>query len=548
MGGSARSLIRAREAFERRDWDSARAGFEEAQSQAALEADDLYALGDCAWWLGDVDEALAAYEGAYRLYLQGKEPRRAATSALGLAVSLFLRGDVEFGSGWMSRAQRLLQGEPEGPEHGLLLFLELESALADGDLDTVLDKARTARVLGDRHADANLSAVGILFEGRARVRRGEVAEGLGLLDEAMVAVLSDDLMPEFAGNIYCHLMDVFHELADIRRASEWVDATTKWLETMPGGALFGGICRVHRSQVLQAKGAWDKAEREAALVCEDLETIHVIAVAEGHYQIGEIRRLRGDLSGAGEAYKKAHERGRDPQPGQALLHLAEGRIEAASASIRSALAAQPNDALARFGLRAAQVEIALAAGAIDEAEQACAELEATEATYKTSGFKAAATRARGAVLLTVASAESALPVLRSACRQWRELGAPYEAACVCLLLARAYDAMGDADASRREREAAADEFERLGAAVALRGQGGLGAKGSLPEGLTPRQVEILALVAEGKSNREIAAELVISQKTVARHLENVFAKLGIASRSAAAAYAVDRRLARGPRG
>jgi DNA-binding CsgD family transcriptional regulator len=199
-------------------------------------------------------------------------------------------------------------------------------------------------------------------------------------------------------------------------------------------------------------------------------------------------------------------------------------------------------------LRAAQVEIALAAGAIDEAEAACSELEATESTYKTSGFKAEATRARGAVLLAVASAEAALPTLRSACRQWRELGAPYEAACACLLLARAYDAMGDVDASHREREAAADEFERLGAAAPLPGQGRLAAQGRLPGGLTPRQAEILALVAEGKSNREIAAELVISQKTVARHLENIFAKLGVGSRSAAAAYAVDRRLARGPRG
>ena len=548
MDDTTKFLRGAREALERHDWLAARDGFNAARQRAELCADDLNALGDAAWWVGDPGEALSAYEGAYRLFLQGEQPRQAAISAMGLAVSLFLKGDVELGSGWMNRAQRLLRDEPEGPEHGYVMYLDLESALGGGDFDVVIAKARNVREMGRRHGDANLSAMGILFEGRALVRLGQMNEGLALLDETMVAVLSDDLMPEWAGNIYCHLMAAFYELADIRRAGEWVNATARWLKTLPPAVLFTGICRIHRSQVLQTKGAWEQAEREALLVCAELNQLHVVGAAEGHYQIGEVRRLRGDLAGAEEAYQRAHERGRDPQPGLALLRLAEGRIEAASASIRTALAAQPDDPLARFRLRAAQVEIALAAGDGPGAERACEELEATASSYGTSGLRAVAVHARGALLLAGRSPEEALPTLRAACGRWRDLDAPYEAARVCLLLAEAYGALGDGDAAMRELEAAATVFERVGATLDLKRMADLRARPILPDGLTARQAEILALVAAGKSNRVIAEELVISQKTVARHLSNIFTKLGLPSRTAAAAYAFEHQLGPGARG
>src|ERR671918_2179882 len=343
-------LRAARAAFERHDWLAAREAFTAAREQDDLSADDLNALGDAEWWIGDVDEALSAYEGAYRLYLQGEMPRQAAISAMGLAVSLFLRGDVELGSGWMNRAQRLLRDEPEGPEHGYLFYLDLEGALAEGDFEGVVSKAQEVGELGRRHGEANLTAAGILFEGRALVRQGQMNEGMALLDEAMVAVLSDDLIPDWAGNIYCHLMAAFHELADIRRAAEWVQATQRWLDTLPAAVLFTGICRVHRSQVLQVTGAWEQAEREALRVCEDLAGIHVLGAAEGHYQVGEIQRLRGDLSGAEASYQKAHEFGRDPQPGLALLRMAQGQPNAASASIEAVLVAQTDNRLARAPL------------------------------------------------------------------------------------------------------------------------------------------------------------------------------------------------------
>jgi tetratricopeptide (TPR) repeat protein len=256
MGEADVVLKAARKAFDRRDWPLALESFRVARSESELTAEDLSALGDSAWWCGNVAEAMSAYEGAYRLYLHGDQPKQAAVHALGLAFSLLLRGDVEIGSGWINRAQRLLREEPESAEHGYLLYLDAEIAFAQGDLDKIMDQARELAGMGARFGDPNLAAGGVMFEGRALVRRGRMDEGMRCLDEAMVAVLSDDLAPEWAGNIYCHLMDVFHELGDVRRAAEWVEATSRWLERLPPAVLFTGICRVHRSQVLQLTGAW----------------------------------------------------------------------------------------------------------------------------------------------------------------------------------------------------------------------------------------------------------------------------------------------------
>jgi DNA-binding NarL/FixJ family response regulator len=538
----------ARDAYRRRDWTGARERFTAARAAGELAAGDLEALGDAAWWLGELAEASAAMEEAYRRHLDEGRPRRAAMAAIEVAVNHFLRGDGVVGSGWVGRAQRLLRDEPESVEHGYLLYLELEGALDAGDAAAVAVNAQRVRDIGRHHADPNLVAAGDLFEGRMLVRQGRMAEGMALLDEAMLAVLSGELRPEWAGNMYCHLMAAFHELADVRRSAEWTEATARWLADLPAAVLFTGICRVHRSQVLQRRGAWTQAEREAALVCQDLADLYVAGAAEGHYQVGEIRRLRGDLAGAEAAYRDAHRLGRDPQPGLALLRLAQGRAEAAAASVRVALTAVGHDRLARARLCAAQVEIALTTSDVETARRAGDELEQTASTYGSSGLEAAALQARGAVLLAEPRPEAALPALRAACRRWQELDAPYDAARVRLLLARAYQALGDTDAALLELDAAEAVFHRLGAVLdaglipALRG------RPVLPDGLTQREAEVLALVAAGRTNREIAATLVLSQKTVARHLSNIFAKIGVASRTQAAAYAYEHGLATRARG
>jgi tetratricopeptide (TPR) repeat protein len=437
--------------------------------------DDLEAQADAAWWQGDAEESSALLERAYRRHLDEDAAGPAAMAAIEIAVNAFLRGDGVVGSGWLGRAQRLLRDQPEQVEHGYLLYLELEGALGGDDQAAVVATAGRVRDIGRRHGDPNLVTAGDLFEGRALVKQGRVAEGMALLDGAMLAVLSGELRPEYAGNVYCHLMAAFHELADVRRASEWTEATSRWLAGLPAAVLFTGICRVHRSQVMARRGAWAQAEREAALACLELSDLHVAGAAEGHYQLGELRRLRGDLAGAEAAYRRAHELGRDPQPGLALLRLAQGRTATAAASIRAALAAASPDRLARAQLCAAQVEIGLAAGDAATATAAGEELARTASTYGSSGLEAAALQARGALLLAKGRAEAALPTLRAACRRWRELDAPYDAARVRLPLAEAYRALDDGDAAARELDAAAAVFEGLGAApdaarvAALRG-------------------------------------------------------------------------------
>jgi DNA-binding CsgD family transcriptional regulator len=383
--------------------------------------------------------------------------------------------------------------------------------------------------------------LGTLGQGRALVKQARTDEGLPLLDEAMLAVLAEDLSPEWAGNIYCHLMSACHELGDVRRAVAWTQATTSWLETLPAAVLFTGICRVHRSQVFQATGGWDAAELEAAKVCEDLEHIHVASAAEAHYQVGELRRLRGDLAGAETAYEEARARGRDPHPGLALLQLAQGKVEVAVAAITTAVASV-EEPLARIRLRAAQVEIALAAGRPELAEGACAEVADLAGRYRSDGFVALQRTTQAACLLARGEAEAALPSLRSACRSWRGLGMPYEAARTRVLAARACEALGDLDGARRELDAAAAAFDRLGAVGDAATVASLRGRAGSPDGLTPRELDVLAEVASGSTNRDIARRLYISEKTVARHLSNIFAKLGCSSRTAAAAYAYEHGL------
>jgi len=467
-------LAAARAAFAARHWTEAHDSFLAARREAPLDADDLSALATASWWLGLMDESLAVGEKAYERYLEASDHRRAAMRAFHIAYAYFLRGNAEVGGGWVSRAQRLLADEPDCPEQGYLLYFAVETSL-DGGEETMA-KARQVQDFGRRHADRNLVAAGIVAEGRVLIKLGRAQEGLALLDEGMLEASAEDMSPAWAGNIYCHLMAACYELGDIRRAAAWTQSTADWCDRMAPAVLFKGICRVHRAQVMQILGAWTQAQDEAERVCQDVAHIHVGTVAEGHYQIGEIRRLRGDLEGAEDAYRQGHHLGRDPEPGLALLRLAQGRTEAAAALIRSALAGV-TDRLARARLLAAQVEIAVAAGDPATASVAADELDAVASAYRSSGLQAAAKRSRGSVLLATGHTEEALSILRSACSGWTELEAPYDCAKVRVLLARAYRQLGDKESSERELDAARSAFEALGAELDAKEAGGGGGPG-----------------------------------------------------------------------
>jgi DNA-binding CsgD family transcriptional regulator len=554
MDDGSEVLEEARVAYRSRDWPRAYELYTRAREAAGpLPTEDLASLSDAAWWLGHTDDFLGTGEACFRRYLDTDRPRDAAMTAVELAIALFLRGDEASGSGWMGRAQRLLADLPEGAEHGYVRYvIEVEGALDGPDLEAVAVAAADVQELGRRHGDPNLVAGGLVGEGRALIRLGDVARGMRLLDEAMLAVLHDDLAPEWAGNVYCHLMAACHELADIGRAREWTERAWSWLSRLSAAVLFTGICRVHRSQVHQIAGEWDRAEREAVQVLDDLAGLNVATVAEAHYQLGDLRRLRGDLDGAVDAYAQARRLGRDPQPGLALLCLAQDDVDAAAAGIRAALHAAGHDRMARARLCAAQVEVALAAGDLELARQAGAELEQAAAAYGTSGLQAAALTCRGRIAVAEDRPEEALPALRAACRRWHEVGATYEAARTCGLLGSAYERLGDVNAAVSELRAARESFEQLGAQpdgqAVGRAVDALVGERSLPGGLTAREAEVLALVADGLTNREVAEALVLSKKTIDRHLSNIFTKLDVSNRTEASAFAFTHGLVRSGRG
>jgi DNA-binding CsgD family transcriptional regulator len=523
-------LDRARDAFAARQWDVA---YEAFGGCAGLTGSDLDAVAEAAHWLGRPDDSIVAYAEAYRAHLETGADRKASLSALLLACHLRFRGDRVEAEGWLARALRMLSEAEEGAEHGYPLHLEIPALLA---VDPVAAEASARRMqdLGQRYGDESLVALGVYYEGRALLEQARTREGLAKLDEAMLTAVSDRLQPIWTGAIYCGLLEACHELADVRRADEWTEAMTQWCAPLLPASLYPGICRLHRVEVLDLRGAWANAEAEASAACGDLIGIDVFAVADGRYLLGDLCRRRGDLAGAEEAYVRAHEAGRDPQPGLALLRLAQGRSGAASASIAAALVACTGGRLARARLLAAQVDIAIVAGDTGLAEGAAAEVAEIAAEFESDGLAAVAHSCRGAVGLAQGQVVTALASLRLALAAWQELEVPYEVARTRALLAEAYRSLGDDDAASRECAAARTVFERLGARPDLRT---LDARNAPPGGLTPREVEVLRLVASGQSNREVAANLVISEKTAARHVANIYAKLGLSSRSAATAFA-----------
>jgi DNA-binding NarL/FixJ family response regulator len=524
------NLTLARQAYTAHDWATAASHFDAVRADS-LAADDLVAYADAVWWLGRVKDSLRLNAAACDGFLAIARPVDAAWAALMLGIFHLARGDEPQGTGWIGRAARLLEGTAEGRAHGYLLHLtEVEANLQAGRQAAAVDGARRTQDLGRRLDQLDLIALGLIGEGRALIRSGRVVDGLKLLDEAMVTVLDGRLGPFASGTLYCHAIATCHEVADIRRMSRWVDLTEQWLASFPTAVVFGSMCRVHRAQLQLLRGEWSEAERNAMQVGADLDANRIDYAAEAWYVVAESRRLRGDPR-AVDAYDEAHVRGRDPQPGRALLRLEAGDSTGAAISVRAAIAAVGADPLRRAPICAAGVDIAVAAGRLEDAAAVASELEATAAAYATSGLEAMASAARGAVLLAESRAEDALPVLRDAYRRWHELGAVYDAARTSVLLAKAYRSFGDEASAASEIARAEAMYMRLGAHRPAR---------ILPDALTRREGQVLTLVADGRSNREIADALYISDRTVARHLTNIYTKIDVTSRTQAARYAIDR--------
>jgi ATP/maltotriose-dependent transcriptional regulator MalT len=531
------TLEQGRNALARRAWPDAYACLS-AADDGELRAADLEGLADAAWWLSRFEESIDARQRAYAAYAAAGDDRGATATAARLSIEHFVQNRLSIGAGFLLRARRHAKRVPDGPGHAFLAMVESSVARFGGDIDDAIALGELAIATAERWGDRDVMAMALHAEGLALVDAGRLTEGLACMDEAMASVLSGEVDPYFTGVIFCGLIAACLELHDVRRAGEWSDAARTWCQTLRPDSPFPGMCAVNHAEVARLRGAWPEAESELLEAAEQLDEIAPGLAAPAFVQLGEVRRRTGDLDGAEGAFLRGGELGGDPQPGLGLLRAAQGKMAEAHAELRHAAAAARAPSR-RAGLLAALAEVAIDADELEDARHALEDLRAIADDVDSASVTALATGVEGLVRLASADAAGATERLRDAVRVFDELTLPYEAARMRIAHARALFAAGDATGGEIELGAADAQMRRLGAAPdlavieRLRSGGGH----TLPAGLTPREAEVLRLVASGKTNRDIAVELVISEHTVARHMQNMFAKLGVSSRAAATAFA-----------
>lgn len=508
-----------------------------------LAPDDIELFADCAWWQCQIEHEITLRQQAFNRFVAEGRALRAAYAAWMLSVRHGLRGEPAAASGWLRRAQRQLAGQPEGVEHGYVACKEAEHALQQGDLSQAREHAALAAELGHRFHEPDLIALAVAWQGQCLLACDEIAEGTRLLDEAMTRVTAGELNPHFTGWIYCFAIGMCMGVADLARAGTWAQSAWDWASSLPEATPYRGLCRVRIVEVMSLRGELATAEPQAQQACQEMLAFEPHLAGEAFYVSGEVLRRRGEPAAAERAFSRARELGHDPQPGLARIRLAEGRLEAAAVSLRASLLGAGHPPFQRAALLAAQVEVAVAEGDLDTAEQASSALDAVAATLPSDAVAAAAATARGRVRLAAGKPGPALAELRSAAAAWRALGLPYEAAEAQTQVGLALRELGDAEGAEQELTAAHRAFQRVHASGDAHRVAGLLNGGTVPAGLTRRECEVLRLVAAGRTNRQIAAELVVSEHTVARHLGNIYTKLGVSSRTAAAAFAFAHDLA-----
>jgi DNA-binding CsgD family transcriptional regulator len=517
-----------------------------ADREEPLGAEDLEVLARSAYMLGRDDDYVSGLERAHHAYLDVGEAARAARCAFWIGHNLLFRNETGPAMGWFARAQRLLEREERDcVERGYLLIPAVLQHVFGGDFEAAYAAATEAAAIGERFGDQDLVAIALMEQGHALVKQGRTGEGLRLVDETMVAVTAGELSPIVAGIVYCNTIAFCRDVYELRRAREWTAALTRWCDQQPDMVTHKGLCLVHRAEIMTLGGAWQDALAEARRVGRRFTQGVLNQRALGHaaYREGEVYRLRGEFGAAEAAYREASRFGREPLPGLALLRLAQGNRDAAAAAIRRA-ASETTQPLKRAALLPAYVEIMLAVADLEEARSTCRELEESAERQGSEALDAMAAHARGAVELAGGEAAIALVSLRRAWQTWQDLEAPYEAARTRVQVGLACRSLGDEDTAVLELAAARDVFAQLGAAPDLARVDSL-TRSAMPGdryGLTARELQVLGLVAAGKSNHEIAGVLVISDHTARRHLQNIFRKLGVSSRAAATAFALQHDL------
>jgi DNA-binding NarL/FixJ family response regulator len=523
-------------------WQETYDRLHELDQISPLEPEKLLDLAAAAYLIGKDDESFATLIRAHQRFIERHDYRHAGGIAARIASILISMGNAAQATGWMARASRLLDSSSEpGTERGYLLIPAARQSSMSGNVVDAASKFAEAADIGERFGDADLTNLARQGHGRALIELGEVERGVALLDEVMVAVTSGEVSTIIAGIIYCSVISACSDLFDIGRAREWTEALTRWCEAQPDMVPYRGECLVHRAEIISLQGVWPDALHEALLACERLsEPPGQPAFGAALYQVAELHRLRGELEKAEAAYRKAADCGRSPYPGLALLRLAQGRRDDAAAAIGRVLQ-EARQRRVRSSVLRAVVEIMLASDDVPSARRAADELDAIAGTLATPFLRATAAQARGSVLLAENDPAAALAACRTAWALWRELEVPYEAARTQVSIARACAALDDRDSADLELEAARRTFQQLGARMDLASVHRL-AEPHSTAGLTARELEVLRLVATGRTNRAIADALKLSEKTVARHISNIFNKLDVPSRAAATAYAFEHNL------
>ena len=540
---SSSALERGREAYARRAWADAYEALSTAASEAELGVEDVERLAWASCLIAREEGMFSGLARAYELHLAAGRRERAGDCAFWLGTRLMFLGEVGRAGGWLARATQVAEelGAPSALS-GYLLLRVANRHLAALELDAAANAASEAGRLALTFRDPNLEALAQSLLGRVRLRQGHVDQGLELLDLSMLTVANEAIRPNVAGVVYCAAIAASNRAFALDRAREWTALLSRFCAAQPQLVQFSGTCLVHCSEVHQASGEWREALLEAERACERVPKPAALdpgPLAQALYQRAELKRVSGDLAAAEDLYRAANELGREPQPGLSLLRLAQGKGDMAAVTLRRALlsAREPE---ARLGLLPATLEVLLAIGEVEEARPLVAELEAAAESYGMEVLRAMASHARGSLSLAEGDATASLAPLRSAFEIWQRVGAPYLAARVRVELAKACRGLADCDGAELEIEAARATFEKLGAKHDLERLGG-----TPPEnrgGLSPRELEVLRLVAVGKTNKAIAQELSLSEKTVDRHVSNIFVKLDVPSRAAATAYAYQNKL------
>ncbi|MGH9231452.1 MAG: LuxR C-terminal-related transcriptional regulator [Acidimicrobiales bacterium] len=511
-----------------------------AREISSLSAQELDRLGESLFWLDRPDESIAVLGRAFSGHLVVGDHERAAMTAWQLFYDHALVGEMALANGWLERVRRHAGLAAGSVAAGFLAVAESDCAAWVGALDDAAAQAERALERGRAAGDADLVAMALQAKGRALVACGRVDEGVAALDEAMIAVVNGELTPLFTGWVYCNALSTCHDLADLSRAVEWSEAAVRWCDEVRDGRLYPGICRLHVVELACMRGSWEAATALARQACDDLTSHDRRYSGEAHYLIGELHRMVGDLGLAEESFTRAHQLGRVPQPGLALVRLAQRRVGAAIKALHLALDGASTAPMRRTELLAALAEAHLAVDNVDAAATAAAELAEIARRAASDYLAAVALTVEAKVLMAGGDAMGAYRLAREAVETCQALGLPYDEARAREVRGIAAELLDERDTARLDLAAAHDAFRALGAEPDARRLAAL--LGDAPSPLSPREIDVLRLVARGSTNKDVAAALFISEHTVARHLGNIYTKLGVGSRSAATAFAYEQSL------